>query len=200
MKIKKTITLILAIIIMITSSSIIFKGFSIYKEAVNEIPLEKRIEKLKNRKNYTKLKNISNDFKTLVIESEDSEFYSHFGINIESTLRAIIVNTKNLSFKQGGSGITQQLAKNLYFSFEKKLSRKVAELFVVFRLEKNYSKNEIFEFYCNIAYFGHGNYGIKGASLYYYNVEPKDLTLNQSKVLVKTLKSPSNYNPKDIKD
>ncbi|MGM0380082.1 MAG: biosynthetic peptidoglycan transglycosylase [Bacillota bacterium] len=200
MKIKKTIILILAIIIMITSSNIIFNGFSMYKEAVSEVPLERRIEQLKNKKNYTKLENISDDFKTLVIESEDDEFYSHFGINIDSTLRAIIVNIKNLSFTQGGSGITQQLAKNLYFSFEKKLSRKVAEVFVVLILEKNYSKKEILEFYCNIAYFGYGNYGIKDASKYYYNVDPKDLTFKQSKALVKTLKSPNNYNPKDIKD
>lgn len=200
MKIKKTIIVIIAIIIMITSSNIIFKGFSMYKEAVSEVPLKKRIKQLKDKKSYTKLENISNDFKRLVIKSEDDDFYSHFGINIESTLRAISVNIKNFSFTQGGSGITQQLAKNLYFTFEKKLSRKVAEIFVVFKLEKNYTKNEILEFYCNIAYFGYGNYGIKESSLYYYNVEPKDLTLKQSKALVKTLKSPNNYNPKDIKE
>mgnify|MGYP006283197493 CR=1 FL=1 len=200
MKIKKTILVIITIIFMIASLNIIFKGFSMYKEAVSELPLEKRIKKLKSKKSYIELENISNDFKALVIESEDDEFYSHFGINIESTLRAVLVNIKNLSFTQGGSGITQQLAKNLYFSFEKKLSRKVAEIFVVLKLEKNYSKNEILEFYCNIAYFGYGNYGIKEASRYYYNVEPKDLTLKQSKALVKTLKSPNNYNPKDIKE
>ena len=103
-----------------------------------------------------------------------------------------------MSFKEGGSTITQQLAKNLCLTFEKSLDRKVAEVIIAYQLEKNYSKDEILEMYLNITYLGEGNYGIKAASNYYYHIEPSELTKEQAKILVKTLKSPNVYNPSKI--
>jgi membrane peptidoglycan carboxypeptidase len=102
-------------------------------------------------------------------------------------------------FEQGGSTITQQLAKNMYFSFEKKYERKVAELFVAFQLEKELTKDEILELYCNIAYYGEGCYGLKQAAEHYYGVDPLELSEVQIVALVWTLKSPNNYNPNAYK-
>ena len=112
----------------------------------------------------------------------------------------MLTNLATWSYKEGGSTITQQLAKNLCLSFEKSLDRKFAEVFIAWQLERDDSKDEILEMYLNITYLGEGNYGIKAASNYYYNVEPSQLTKEQAEVLVRTLKSPSVYNPSIINE
>ncbi|MBQ3008084.1 MAG: transglycosylase domain-containing protein, partial [Oscillospiraceae bacterium] len=98
-------------------------------------------------------------------------------------------------YSQGGSTLTQQLAKNMYFSFDKQLERKVAEVLVAFELEKMYSKEEILAMYCTLAYFGQNCYGVKQASAYYYGILPSQLDETQSFQLVETLKAPSINNP-----
>ena len=110
-------------------------------------------------------------------------------------LPILLKNVVARSTVEGGSSITQQLAKNMYFSFEKRYERKVAELFVAFDLEKSASKDDILEMYCNIAYFGEGCYGLREATLHYYNLEPLEISTEQAASLVKTLKSPNYYNP-----
>ena len=94
---------------------------------------------------------------------------------------------------EGGSTITQQLAKNLYFTFDKKLERKVAELFVAFQLEHMLTKDEILELYCNVVYFGEGCYGLQEASEHYYNISSDELSVEQASALAFTIKRP-NYN------
>ena len=101
-------------------------------------------------------------------------------------------------YKEGGSTITQQLAKNLCLSFKKNLSRKFAEVFIAKDLEDHYSKDEILEMYLNITYLGEGNYGIQAASQYYYHIDAIDLNKQQCDILVKTLKRPSVYNPSKV--
>lgn len=110
----------------------------------------------------------------------------------------MFTNLTTFSFKEGGSTITQQLAKNLCLSFEKDLSRKFAEVFIAKDLEDHYSKDEILEMYLNITYLGEGNYGIQAASQHYYHIDAIDLNKQQSEILVKTLKRPSIYNPSKI--
>ena len=95
----------------------------------------------------------------------------------------------------GGSTITQQLAKNLFFTHDQKLQRKVAELFVVRELEKNYSKDEILELYVNAIYYGDGYYGINEAARGYFNTDPNQITLSQSIMLAGLPQSPENYAP-----
>lgn len=170
-----------------------------YHEAIDTRPLQEKVAEIQSDDSYAKLDEISPFFITQVIESEDRRFYDHKGINLSSTARAFLKNIETGTTTEGGSSITQQLAKNMYFSFEKRYERKVAELFVAFDLEKAYSKNEILELYCNIAYFGEGCYGIKEATVYYYGIEPDELTLEQAEILVKTLKSPNIYNPNTLK-
>lgn len=94
-----------------------------------------------------------------------------------------------------GSTITQQTGRLLYFTQEQRFTRKVAELFVAFDLEKNYSKEDILELYINIIYYGNGYYGIRDASLGYFNKEPKDLTLDEASLLAGIPNAPSVYSP-----
>ncbi len=189
-------TLLLAIVVaMVISVPIIKTGYDMYKDATTHTSLQVRIERLKSDENYVSLEAISPEFLTQVIESEDRRFYTHNGINLISTTRALLKNVMAGSTVEGGSSITQQLAKNMYFSFEKRYERKVAELFVAFDLEKMATKDEILEMYCNIAYFGEGCYGLREATLHYYNLEPLQISSEQAASLVKTLKSPNYYNP-----
>ena len=104
------------------------------------------------------------------------------------------VNITNLGYKQGGSTITQQLAKLIFFNAEKSIIRKVRELFITFKLEALLDKEEILSLYLNRAYFGIGNYGIKSAANSYFNIDPYDLSIYQSAILVSALKAPSRLN------
>ncbi len=190
------VTMLMAFVIaLVVTVPIIKNGYDMYKDVIAQTSVSERIERLKSDTNYIAIDRISADFLKQVIDSEDRRFYTHSGINLSSTARAMLKNIKAGSAVEGGSSITQQLAKNMYFSFEKRYERKVAELFVAFDIEKMATKNEILEMYCNIAYFGEGCYGIREASLHYFNIEPKMLSEEQAASLVKTLKSPSIYNP-----
>ena len=104
---------------------------------------------------------------------------------------------KTLSFKEGGSTITEQLSKNMYFTQEKDLKRKVAEVFVTLDLEKNYTKNEILELYLNTSYFGNGYYTVSEASKGYFNKDAKDMTDSEATLLAGIPNAPSVYNPKE---
>jgi membrane peptidoglycan carboxypeptidase len=189
-------TLLLAIVVaMVISGPIVKTGYDMYKDATTHTSLEVRIERLKSDENYVGLEAISPEFLRQVVDSEDRRFYTHNGINLISTTRALLKNVKAGSTVEGGSSITQQLAKNMYFSFEKRYERKVAELFVAFDLERIATKDEILEMYCNIAYFGEGCYGLREATLHYFDLEPLQISSEQAASLVKTLKSPNYYNP-----
>lgn len=195
--------LIVFIILLLTMAikvyPIVERGYDMYHEAVNEVSLEEKIAEIRSDENYIELEDISKEYRDMVIESEDSRFYSHLGIDPIAITRAAYEDIKAGAFVQGGSTITQQLGKNMYFSFEKKYERKVAEVFLAFDLEGELTKDEILELYCNIAYFGEGCYGLKEASEHYYSVTPKDLFGKQAEILVNTLKSPNNYNPNKMK-
>lgn len=189
------ITLVIAFIAI---TPISFKGYRMYEAAIRDTSIQEKVHEIKTDESYATLKEISPLFLLGVLESEDQSFYRHNGIDYKATSRAIVNNIKAKKLVEGGSTLTQQLAKNLYFSFEKKFERKIAEIFVVRRLENQLSKNDILELYCNIAYFGEGNYGIKEATIYYYDKLPDELSAEEARILVKTLKSPSYYNPKTV--
>ncbi len=194
-KVIRRLLLIVILIGIVVTVPIVYTGYQMYKAAVEEVPIATKIEEIKNDESFVTFDEISSSFLAQVVASEDRKFYDHFGINISSTARAFINNIVAGAKVEGGSSITQQLAKNMYFTFEKRYERKVAELFVAFELEKEYSKEEILDYYCNIAYFGEGAYGIKEATLHYYNKNPLDITDEEAAALVITLKSPNNYNP-----
>lgn len=200
---KKNIFRLFVIIILIAlifCGFYAYQGYKVYQDVIEEKNIEQRVAELQNKEDYVKLDEIADVYVELVVESEDHRFYQHHGVDYIGLTRAMLTNLATWSYKEGGSTITQQLAKNLCLSFEKSLDRKFAEVFIAWQLERDYSKDEILEMYLNITYLGEGNYGIKAASNYYYNVEPSQLTKEQAEVLVRTLKSPSVYNPSIINE
>lgn len=180
---------------IVVCSVIIYRGYKLYESVTKEVPVEQKIDEIRNMDNYTKIDEISNYYKDAVIAVEDHRFYSHKGIDLITTISAAINNIKTNSLGQGGSTITQQLAKNMYFSQEKKFTRKVAELFVSFELENKLSKDEILELYMNIIYFGDGYYGINDASHGYYHKAASDLELDEAIMLAGLPAAPSVYSP-----
>ena len=126
---------------------------------------------------------------------EDSRFYAHHGINKRALLRAIFENIIHMGVRQGGSTITQQLAKNLFFSFERDWARKFKEAFVAFQIERQFSKDKILEAYINQINFGSGVYGIELASQTYFAKHASELTLAESAMLSGIPRWPARYNP-----
>ena len=181
------------IILVIIFSIILGLGFLKYKKATDDISLTDKVQEIKKSENYTKLDDISNDYKNAVVAIEDHRFYDHSGIDILSIIRSTYVNFKSKSLTYGASTIPQQVGRLMYFSQEKSFIRKVSEIFVAFELEKNYSKDEILELYLNLMYFGNGYYGIYDASYGFFDKSPKDLNLYEATYLAGLPNAPSVY-------
>ena len=140
------------------------------------------------------------DFLDAVISIEDNRFYNHSAIDVKSIFRAVLVNIKDQEFSEGGSTITQQVAKNVFYNQKKELTRKVAEAFTAFDMEEQFSKRDILEIYVNISYYGSGYYGIYDACIGYLDKEPEDMTLAECALLAGIPNAPSVYSPKENKD
>ena len=173
---------------------IFLNGFYIYKNVTNEISVENKVKSITNKEDYVDIEKISKYVGEYMVGVEDSRFYIHNGIDIISIFASLVSNINAGYYKYGGSTITQQLAKNLYFTNEKSLTRKIAEMFVSFEIERNYEKDKILELYLNVIYFGNNYYGIKDASLGYFNVLPSELTDYQASLIVGIPQAPSLYN------
>jgi penicillin-binding protein 1A len=129
------------------------------------------------------------------LATEDRRFYSHFGIDVIGTLRALIENVRAQGVVQGGSSITQQLAKNLFLSNERTLMRKITEAFLALWLEINLTKDEILKLYLDRAYMGGGAFGVVAAAEFYFDKDVRDLTLAESAMLAGLYKAPAGYAP-----
>ena len=149
----------------------------------------------REKNDYVELNNISDYVKNSIVSIEDKNFYNHKGFDYLRIAKAMIVNLKSKKLKEGASTISQQYIKNLYLTFDKTWERKIQEALLTLELETHYSKDEILEGYLNTIDFGAGNYGIKEASKYYFNKEPKDLSLAEASIIVGIPKNPSYYNP-----
>ena len=128
------------------------------------------------------------------LATEDRRFYQHFGIDLIGTLRALISNIRSESV-QGGSSITQQLAKNLFLTSERTLDRKIKEAFLAIWLETNLSKDEILKMYFDRAYMGGGTFGVEAAAQYYFDKSIRDVTLAEAALLGGLFKAPTTYAP-----
>ncbi len=162
---KKVIFALLIVLLIGISIGLIFieNGYDMYKEAISQVPLEQKVVSIREKENYAKFEEIPKIHIDAVISIEDHRFYKHHGIDIISIGRAIINDIKKMDFVEGASTITQQLSKNIYFTQEKKITRKIAEIFMAFEIERNYNKDEILELYLNTSYYGDGYYTIKEA-------------------------------------
>lgn len=131
-----------------------------------------------------------------VIATEDRRFYHHFGIDVVGLLRAMVVNVQAGGVVQGGSTITQQLAKNLFLSHERTLKRKIQEAMLAVWLEHQLTKDEILSAYLNRVYLGSGTYGVDAAAQLYFDKDVKDISLRESAIIAGLLKAPSRYSPR----
>ncbi len=175
-------------------------GYHMYRTAVEQNSISEKAEEIRSNEGYITLEELPDEYIKDLIHSEDKRFYYHPGIDPIAIVRAAWNDLLAGSFVQGGSTITQQLAKNMYYSFDKNIDRKIAEVFTAADLEKELTKNEILELYVNDIYFGNNQYGIRNASVYYYGVEPMNLSSEQIDQLVFTIKCPNDFNPNAAAD
>ena len=192
--IRKFLFAIFLLIIIICSIFFLI-GHSYYSKALKEKPLISRVDEITQRENFVKFEDMSSYYRNAVISVEDHRFYDHGPVDFIAIARAFFTNVKNGELQEGGSTITQQVAKNVIFSQEQSWLRKLGEIFAAYDLEKNYTKNEIFELYVNTSYFGDGYYGIYDASYGYYKKSPRDLNLDESSMLAGVPNAPSVYAP-----
>lgn len=196
MKFIKKLIFLLLIAIIIIFSVVALNGKKMYDEKISKTSLQDTIAKIESNKNYVKLEDLPDDYKNAVIAVEDHRFKKHGAIDLIAIGRAIWINVTNFELREGGSTITQQVAKNIFFiSEDDALTRKSAEIFAAFDLEKNYSKDKILELYVNTIYFGDGYYGIKEACNGYLNIEPSQMTLYDCTMMAGIPNAPSVYNP-----
>lgn len=195
-------------------------GFIVFSYYYHDLPDSSKIQNVKSKKiieilyeNNAKITTIGDNYNdqvnysqipqnliNAVIATEDRSFFNHGGFDVGGVFRAFLKNVKSGRIVQGGSTITQQLAKILYFDSRKTIKRKIQELLLAIKLEKIFSKEQILTLYLNRAYFGSGNYGVASASKHYFNKNVWDLNLNQSAMLAGLLKAPSKLSPSNNRD
>ena len=196
MKLIRSIFIFL--LILITSACLLAyaHGYLKFKEATKEVSIEEKVQKIKSTKNYTSIDKIPQIYIDAVVSVEDRRFYTHEGFDLVGTFRAFCVNFSSKSLREGGSTITQQLAKNMYFPLDNTLERKLAEVIVALEIEKKYSKDEILELYFNIIYYGSGYYNIHDASYGYFGKSPSEMNAYEATLLAGVPNAPSVYSPK----
>lgn len=176
------------------------KGYLMYRNAVDEKPIDERVEEIRAEEHFTNYSELPPFYVKATLSAEDRRFHQHNGIDPIAICRAAWNDLKALSFVEGGSTITQQLAKNMLFTQEKKLERKTAEIFAAWEIESRYSKEEIFALYANTSYFGSGYYGIYEAAVGYFGKEPSELTDYECAMLAGIPNAPSVYSPSASKE
>ena len=181
-----------------------FSAIPLHTEAITNPSLEVEIYAKDNTRledenqfngDYCPLSDLSQDTINSFISIEDKDFYKHNGVNKKRMIKALFNNLKSGKIKEGASTISQQLIKNTHLSSEKTLDRKLKEIALAKKLEKQFSKQEILESYLNIIFFGNNCYGIESASKYYFSKSAKDLSLEEGCTLAGIIKSPSKYSP-----
>lgn len=196
---KKKIKVILLIIVLIIIAAVSYvwvTGYNMYTEAIAEESIEDKFSDIQKQENFTTIDEVPDIFIQAVVAVEDKRFYEHNGVDLLSIGRAVITNIRTLDLTEGGSTITQQIAKNLYFTQAKHFSRKVAEIYVARDIEDIYSKDEILEIYMNTNFYGSGYYGIYDAAVGYYEKEPSELSDYEATLLAGVPNAPSVYSPK----
>ncbi len=195
-KFLKRLIISAILIVGISGGVIVYQGYNMYKTAIDETSIKEKIEEIKEETNvYTKFENLPKEYINAVIAVEDRRFFEHKGVDIISIGRAVVTNLKEKKLAEGGSTITQQLAKNTYFTQKKEFTRKIAEVFMANEFEKACTKEEIFELYVNTMYFGDGYYCIADAAKGYFDKEVNEMNLHESTLLAGIPNAPSVYSP-----
>jgi penicillin-binding protein 1A len=163
------------------------KVYAYDDELLTEFQPERRI--------FMPLRQIPAHLRNAVIAAEDARFYSHFGVDLKGILRAAYANFRHGRVVEGGSTITQQLAKVLFLTPDRSFSRKVKEALLALELEKRYSKDRLLELYLNQIYLGHGAFGVEAAARMYFGKSVQDLSLAEAALLAALPRSPGHYSP-----
>ena len=171
------------------------EGYGLYKNAVQEVSLEEKVNEIHSQESFTSLEDMPETYVQAVVSVEDHRFYDHFGLDLIAIGRAVVNDIKAGRYVEGGSTITQQLAKNLYFSQEKTMNRKAAEVFLALELEQKYTKDEILELYVNSIYFGDGYYSVGEASEGYFGKPASEMNDYECTLLAGVPNAPSKYAP-----
>lgn len=195
MKVIKRIIGFIILVVLFAGAILTYQGYTIYREALDKISVKDKVAELQAEENYTKFEDLPEFYLDAVVAVEDRRFYEHGALDYIGIARAFWTNVKSFELKEGGSSITQQVAKNVYFTQEKTALRKIAEVFMAFEIERNCDKNTILELYVNTSYFGNGYYGIKEAAKGYYDKEPIDMNKYESSMLAGVPNAPSVYAP-----
>ncbi len=193
MKLLKRILIILLLIILLFTLYMIFSGYMKCKKAIRNKPVKIAVEEIMKKENYTSIEDISPTFVNAMVAVEDRRFFKHGGVDVMGVIRATTVNLISRETLQGGSSITQQLAKNIYFINDNSVSRKIAECMIALDIEKMYSKEEILELYFNTIYYGSGYYNIHDASMGYFGKSPSQLNDYEATLLAGIPNAPSVY-------
>lgn len=191
-KLKRLFFLVL-IVLAVLAGFQIKGGYDQYQEALAEKPLETAVTELQNKAHYTAYEEIPEIYFDALVAVEDRRFYLHNGFDIIGTARAIYNDLRAWELLEGGSTISQQLAKNLYFPEDNTLGRKIAEIFMAALMEKTYEKEEILEFYVNAIYYGSGYYCLYDASMGYFKKAPHQMSDYECTLLVGIPNAPSVY-------
>lgn len=196
MKTIKKILIKIIIILLIIIAIIIGYGYNFYKNTIAQLPIDKKVSEIRENSKFVKKEDLPDYYLNAIVAVEDRRFYTHGAADLIGIARAIYTNIKTKGLQEGGSTITQQVAKNMYFTEEKNgAKRKIAEIFIAADLEKMYSKKEILEMYVNIIYFGNGYYGVKDASNGYLKKEPKEMNISEATMMAGIPNAPSVYAP-----
>lgn len=184
---------ILLVILLLVGTWFGIKGYQMYRDAVEEVPISEKVASIRSAPGFTEYEDLPTLYVEAVISVEDKRFWSHHGVDYLAIARAAWNDVRSLSFVEGGSTITQQLMKNQYFTQDKNFERKFAEIFAAWDMEREYTKEEIFELYVNTIYFGSGYYGIHDAAQGYFGKDPADLTEPEAVMLAGLPNAPSVY-------
>ncbi len=196
---KKVLKVVWRVLLVLTALVVLITGFFAVKGAImwndskKELSVAQAAQNIRENDEFVKFEDLPQFYIDAVVSVEDRRFFKHSGISVKSIIRAALYDIKTKSLDQGGSTITQQLAKNVWFSEEKQLERKFAEVWAAFDLERALSKNEIFELYVNTIYFGSDYYGIGEAARGYFGKEPSELSDYECAMLCGLPNAPSVY-------
>ena len=195
MKIIKRLLSFIFLCVIIAGGVLGYKGYEEYKKALSEESVKEMAARIEEQPNYTTIDELPQTYIDAVLSVEDKRFYDHFGVDPIAVGRAFFNDIKAGAYVEGGSTITQQLAKNQYFTQDKKIVRKVAEMFMAFKIESELDKDTIFELYVNSIFFGNGYYCVADASNGYFGKVPSEMNFDECTLLAGVPNAPTNYNP-----
>ena len=195
MKIIKRLLSFIFLCVIIAGGVFGYKGYEEYKKALSEESVKEMAARIEEQPNYTTIDELPQTYIDAVLSVEDKRFYDHFGVDPIAVGRAFFNDVKAGAYVEGGSTITQQLAKNQYFTQDKKIVRKVAEMFMAFKIESELDKDTIFELYVNSIFFGNGYYCVADASNGYFGKVPSEMNFDECTLLAGVPNAPTNYNP-----